>query len=147
MRIAQAQASAEVFIHLGDGERDFAPVREKYTDKLVRSVRGNSDFGSLSPLMDTLVVERRRIMFTHGHTLNVRQSTELLLEEARRTESDIVLFGHTHVALSDRLFIPGHSNEVYLLNPGSCSQPRSGQPSYGLLDITDNGIIARIVVL
>lgn len=140
-KIAQSQASAEVFIHLGDGERDFAALEELYPDKLLRGVRGNTDWGSASKLMDMLTVEKKRILFAHGHTFQVKQSEDMILAEARLARADIVLFGHTHVAMTN--YVDG----IYLLNPGSVSQPRNGKPTYGLIDITQAGILTRIVQL
>lgn len=140
-KIASLHTTAEVFICLGDGERDFEPLKGRFPDKLFRSVRGNSDWGSDSPLMDMLVLERKRILFAHGHTFNVKQSSNLILNEAHYVKANIVLYGHTHLPVTD--YVGG----VYVLNPGSVSQPRSGKPTYGVVDITDAGIVTRIVAV
>ncbi|MGI6404129.1 MAG: metallophosphoesterase family protein [Oscillospiraceae bacterium] len=49
-------------------------------------------------------------------------------------KADICCFGHTHTPLS--LYRDG----VYLLNPGSLSQPRVGFPSYAVIDLTQAGV-------
>jgi putative phosphoesterase len=139
--IASNQPDAEVFIHLGDGEREFDSLRESYPDKLMRNVRGNADWGSTSKLLDTLVLEKKHILFVHGHTFQTKRSSDLILSEAQLIGADIALFGHTHVAMTD--YVDG----IYLLNPGSVSLPRHGRPTYGVIDITDAGIVPRIVTL
>jgi putative phosphoesterase len=88
-----------------------------------------------------LVLEKRRILFVHGHTFQVKQSTDLIVAEAQLVQADVALFGHTHVAMTK--YVDG----VYLLNPGSVCQPRHGKPTYGVIDITDAGIVPRIVTL
>jgi putative phosphoesterase len=140
-QIILSQPNAEVFIHLGDGEREFDSLREAYPDKVMRFVRGNTDWGSTAKLLDTLVLEKKRILFVHGHTFQVKQSTDLILSEAQFVGADVALFGHTHVAMTD--YVDG----IYLLNPGSVSQPRHGNPTYGVIDITDAGLVPRIVTL
>lgn len=139
--IALSQSSAEVFIHLGDGEQDFMVMKELRPDRLLRSVRGNSDWGSSSKLMDMLMLERKRILFAHGHTFQVKQSEDMIIDEARLVKADVVLFGHTHLPMTN--YVDG----IYLLNPGSVSQPRYGKPTYGIVDITEAGIITRIIQL
>jgi putative phosphoesterase len=139
--IARSQPDAEVFIHLGDGEREFDSLRESYPDKILRSVRGNGDWSSTSKLMDTLVLEKKRILFVHGHTFRAKQSSDMILAEAQLMGADIALYGHTHVAMTD--YVDG----IYLLNPGSVSLPRHGNPTYGVIDITDAGIVPFIVTL
>lgn len=49
-------------------------------------------------------------------------------------KTDIVIVGHTHIPMNTKI------NNVQLLNPGSCGQPRDGDPrvSYAILDIENN---------
>ena len=64
----------------------------------------------------------------------MKGGTEQIVEEAHKHAANILLFGHTHLPLVER------SGELYIMNPGSCSRPRSGAPSYGVIDFTDSGI-------
>lgn len=50
--------------------------------------------------------------------------------EARRENCQIALFGHTHEPYTN------YSDGIYLFNPGSIKDG-----FYGVIDITDNGII------
>ncbi|MEM0002409.1 MAG: metallophosphoesterase family protein [Desulfurococcaceae archaeon] len=53
---------------------------------------------------------------------------------AKPVEADVVITGHTHIPLNMRI------GNIWLLNPGSCGQPRDGDPraSYAVLDIENN---------
>ncbi len=64
-----------------------------------------------------------------------------MLLAARENNAQIAVFGHTHVAHCV------YEQGVYLLNPGSASSPRAGRASYGIVDITPNGIVPFIVEL
>lgn len=82
----------------------------------IEGVRGNSDrfyeYGTLPfpPLVYTTEIYGRKVTITHGHTpVDIPPDSELLIT------------GHTHIP-----FI-GKKGELYLLNPGSASLPRSSE--------------------
>ena len=132
--------NADMFIHLGDGEREVASLRIKYPDIDLRSVRGNCDFGKESP--DFLVVEAggHRIFCSHGHRYSVKSGTETLRSIAKDNGCDAALFGHTH----ERYI--SCEDGIDIMNPGSCDCPRDGnKPSYGYIDITENGLFMNII--
>jgi len=52
---------------------------------------------------------------THGHRHNVKMTDGLLLRDARMSNVDIVLFGHTHEAVCHR-----EEDGLWVMNPGSC---------------------------
>ena len=79
------------------------------------------------------------IFFTHGHTLGVKYGTERLVSAARAAGCDIALYGHTHA--SKVLYEDG----MYVVNPGSCAEPRDGSKSYAVIDIEENGIMPIII--
>ena len=86
------------------------------------------------------MVEGKKILYTHGHNFSVKYGIERLKNIARERGCDIALYGHTHV--SKIVYEDG----LYIVNPGSCSQPRDGsRPSYCVIDIMDSGIAPRIV--
>ena len=44
--------------------------------------------------------------------------------------AEIVVYGHTHIALA------GRSQTIQIFNPGSCARPRGGQPpSFAVLKV------------
>ena len=62
-----------------------------------------------------------------------------MIYTARDEKADILLFGHTHQAVTE------YYDGLYLMNPGSC---HGYGASYGFIDITDKGdIVTQIVKL
>lgn len=139
-KIIRANPEADMFVHLGDGEREISEMRMKYPDIDLRSVRGNCDFGKDSPDFQIIEWGKARIFCTHGHRYGVKGGTELIRSIARDNGCSAVFFGHTHeryLALEDGIDI---------LNPGSCAFPRDGnKPSYAFVDVTENGIFLNII--
>lgn len=138
-RIVLAQPEAGLFLHLGDGEREFEDLTLLHPEKQMRGVQGNCDWGSQSKVMDMVNVENKRIFFTHGHTFGVKAGLTEFLHTARSLGAVVALYGHTHVAYTD------YEDGLYVMNPGSVSSPNQGPPSYGVIDITPAGIVTRIV--
>ncbi|WRS27275.1 metallophosphoesterase [Oscillospiraceae bacterium MB08-C2-2] len=137
------QPLADGYIFLGDGDGDWAEITASAkTDKRLVQVRGNCDWNP--ELKGTVYLNwgSVRILCTHGHLYHVKDSTYDLVAAARENNCQIALFGHTHQSLST------YENGIYLLNPGSVSRPREGDwPSYGIVDITDQGIFCNVVKL
>ena len=96
--------------------------------------------GQESPLFLVVEAGGKRLFCSHGHRYGVKSGTEMLRSIARDNNCDAALYGHTHeryIACEDGIDI---------MNPGSCSCPRDGnKPSYGYIDITENGIFMNII--
>lgn len=137
--IMRSQQNADAFIHLGDGENEFMKLRDDYPYKITRQVAGNCDWAQFSNISDTLTLEGKKIFFTHGHRYGVKLGLENLKKAARDAGSDVALFGHTHEAV---MF---YEDGIYYMNPGSVTHPRGNRRSYGVIDITDAGIVTFIV--
>ena len=133
--------NADLFIHLGDLEEDVKKLKALYPNLPIRQVRGNCDFGSKLKSVDTLELGRAKILFCHGHTMMVGAGTEVLENAAREAGCNIALYGHTHVSFCR------YRDGLYVMNPGSPTQPRDGTKSYGIIDITDTGILPYVVKL
>lgn len=70
----------------------------------------------------------RNILVVHGHRHGVDWGLETLTASAYTMDADMVFFGHTHRAFWEE------SGATLLLNPGSCSHPRSRlPPSFALV--------------
>lgn len=138
--VIQSQPNAEVVIHLGDVIDDLERIRPDFPDRMMVCVPGNCDFflRNRPPEFDTLRVEGKTIFFTHGHIYHVKRGDELLEQAARSRNADICLFGHTHSPLCE------YRDGLYMLNPGSLGQPSRGKPSYGIIDITEKGVVPFI---
>ena len=64
----------------------------------------------------------RNVMVAHGHRHLVDIGTDLLHSAAETMNADLVFFGHTHRPHREE------AGATLILNPGSCSRPRGGNP-------------------
>ncbi|MBQ4128873.1 MAG: metallophosphoesterase [Ruminococcus sp.] len=137
-KAVEQQKSAQVIIHCGDSKGELDEIKMLYNDKAFYAVKGNCDFASMLPFDETITIENKKIFITHGHIYNAKMTLYNLCCKARQENADIVLFGHTHNAVS--LYDDG----LYILNPGSLN---GYDASYAYIDITDKGIMTNIVKL
>lgn len=134
-----AQPLAKHIFFLGDKLSDIEDFDILYPDRIFHTVSGNCDFYSQTPSHDMTEVAGKRIFFTHGHEYGVKSGTSHLLSYGRALGSDIILYGHTHIADTE------YANGIYSVNPGSIGNSRGGKNSYAFIDIEKNGIIPVIV--
>ena len=126
----------DFFISLGDcnSGRDYESAISYFKSKGKEinfiSVCGNCDFASLEPVIKEFTLKGRRIMICHGHTLGVKFDLKTLTEEASRRGADLALFGHTHNQYYE------YTGNIHIFNPGAVCDGY-----YGLVDITDGGLI------
>lgn len=135
-RVILSQQKAEVIIHLGDGCDDIEDERYLYPDKMFLQVRGNCDWCSALPPLGEIQLENRKIFYTHGNLHNVKYSLDEIKLAARLQKANILLFGHTHVPYTE------YENGLYIMNPGSL---RGADASYGIVDITPQGVVTNII--
>ena len=129
-RALALQPTAEAVIFCGDGAEQFAYMQETLTDKTVIGVRGNCDWSSDLPPAAVAELGGKRIFVTHGHLYNVKFTMDRLVYAAREQQADILLFGHTHQAMTD------HQDGLTIMNPGSC---HGYGATCGIIDITNKG--------
>ncbi len=138
-KILYAQPTASHVFFLGDLAGDMEDFEYIFPEKQFHILSGNCDYFSTFPSSGIEKVSGKKIFYTHGHTLGVKSSTVHLLKTAKEQGCDIALFGHTHIPLT--LYEDG----VWIVNPGSCSSPRDGKPTYAVIDIEENGIMPIII--
>lgn len=127
--IISRNQTADLFIHLGDGEREFEDMRNAFPLSAFLMVRGNNDWGS-APLVNTINLEGHRIYMTHGHRFGGMSITSYAASAAKTNECEIALFGHTHIPFYE--IISG----VHVFNPGSPSRPRGRcGASFGIIEL------------
>lgn len=137
------QSGAEKLILLGDllyhGPRndlpkDYAPKRvieilNKYK-KQIYAVRGNCDAEVDQMVLDfpimsdysVYVLNGITFIASHGHIYSPENLPPI-------NKGEVFIFGHIHLPVAKR------ENEIYILNPGSTSIPKGGNPpSYAVLD-------------
>ena len=134
--IVKRHSDAEMILHLGDGSEEISKIKKLYPDRMVVAVRGNCDLCSTFPEEEELSIDGVKIFMTHGHLYNVKLGISSICAKAKEVNAKILLFGHTHIPLSDYQF------GLYILNPGSI---RYANGTYGLIDITDSGIVTNIL--
>lgn len=137
MKAVNAQPSAEIIVHCGDGDEQVQYLKDTIKDKMIVGVRGNCDWCSSLPSKEIISVCGKRIFITHGHLYNAKVGLYNIMCAAREEKADILLFGHTHNAMTY------YEDGLYVMNPGSCS---GYMASYGYIDITDKGEIVTNTV-
>lgn len=118
----------DMIVHAGDNFKDSVYLNQK-TGIPVMAVCGNCDWDDVEE--DLIIdVDDVRIFLTHGHNYGVKYGLDKLAEVAKYNEADIAVFGHTHIKESREI------DGVFLINPGSLSQPRDGiKKTYVIMDI------------
>lgn len=134
----------DAIIHLGDVDRDVRYIEKKYSQYPIYAVRGNnefgcSDYGSTRQTEMVLELEGTKIYMCHGHLKRVRSGTEGMVSTAKDLGCTVALYGHTHVPHDEV------EDGILVFNPGSCTQPRQGVPTFGVLEI-ENGKCSSVVV-
>ena len=123
---------SDVVIFLGDGENDISKITEGFKGK-VYSVKGNCDISNKSPEEAIIEISGVKIFICHGHRYNVKYNYNNIYYKGREVEADIVLFGHTHIAMIEEC------DGITLMNPGSVSYSFSKfKRSLGFIDILEN---------
>lgn len=137
LRAVKAQPDAEVIVHCGDGDEQVQLLKDTYKDKMIVGVRGNCDWNSFLPSKETLNILGKKIFITHGHLYNAKFGLYNLMCAAREEGADILLYGHTHIAMNT------YEDGLYVMNPGSCG---GYMASYGILEITEKGDVLTNIV-
>lgn len=136
-KVVDAHQEADIIVHCGDGVRDIDRIQDIYPEKKIINVRGNCDLGENQvSLIEIFMVQGKKIMVTHGHLFEVKYGLNRIIYEAKETNCDVVLFGHTHNAVAD------YDEGLFILNPGSCNGYNA---SFGYVDITKDGIVTNIL--
>ena len=124
----------DLLIHLGDAEgcEDYI---EAMAECPVEVVAGNNDFFSSLPYEQEIKIGKYKIFLTHGHYYYVNAGISRIHSEGITRGADIVMFGHTHRPLLERI------EDMIILNPGSISYPRQEgkNPSYIVMEVDKAG--------
>lgn len=118
MRRCVEKLSPDCILHLGDHYDDGEVIRDENPGILFYQVPGNCDTYRCPPdTSEVLVVNIGGVWFylTHGHRHMVKSTLYRLVESARQSKVDAVLYGHTHME-------DCHWEEdgLLVMNPGSC---------------------------
>jgi len=121
-------------IHLGDLMDDAEELTYVYPKLPVCMVPGNCDGWTTAPLKKQITLAGKTFLLSHGHLWNVKRGYEAAVADARACSADVLLFGHTHVALCRRL-----EDGLWMVNPGA------SRSSYALIEIEDGQLSCSIL--
>ena len=135
---------AEVVFFLGDGLSDIEPYLNLRPTCTWLFVRGNCDYtgsvlGFSAEKTASITLMNKKIVYTHGDLYGVKYGYDGVIRLAEERGAEIVLFGHTHVRTEK--YIPTENGGVYIFNPGSIGGTYGSVSSYGVITLTDNGVL------
>jgi len=122
-------------LFLGDGMREFENLKNAYPNLPMVGVPGNCDYWYREPHTRFYQDRGIKLMLTHGHYYHVKTGLEYLIDAARESKADAVLYGHTH-----REKVEQQSDGLWVVNPGSLGFTKT----YALLEITEDGIQVKL---
>lgn len=128
----------DLFIHLGDGERDLENLRGLYPRLPLLAVRGNCDLTTTLPDELCTPVGHVKIFMCHGHLMGVKHSLESLYNAAKEGGATIALYGHTHAQLYE------YRHGMHIMNPGSLSFPRGTSAGFGVIEIKNKQVVCNL---
>ena len=139
-RVLNMHPDCEVLFFLGDGLSDLEPFISNRNIAFL-AVRGNCDRSfvlgdNAVKKTDSINIEGRRVVFTHGDLYGVKYGLDGVKRLAAESFADVVLFGHTHQPLET--YVPTEEGGYYLFNPGALG---GYKPSFGVMNISDAGIL------
>lgn len=125
------------YIHCGDGAADFRRmenwIRARDEHALLIGVKGNCDYFEQMPEIEEITLAGAKLLITHGHRFQVKQTYAALDREAQQRGCAAALFGHTHIPCVEQ-------RTTLLVNPGSASRD-----TLALLDIENGQVKAEIM--
>ncbi len=134
LKVVEKTAPVDLIVHCGDVEGSEVLI-SRAAGCPVEIVQGNNDFFSDLPREKEFTIGGYKVWLTHGHNYYIAMNNEIIKEEARNRNVDIVMCGHTHKPVVEI------GNDITLINPGSLSYPRqeNHRPSYVLMEIDREG--------
>lgn len=124
-------------IHLGDYFDDGEVLHEENAMIPFYQVPGNCDRYRVSPFQPEILIQPVlgvSLYMTHGHRHDVKRRMDKLLQDAKASKVQAVLYGHTHMMNCYQ-----EPDGLWVLNPGSCG---SYSGSAGLIEVENQKITA-----
>jgi hypothetical protein len=128
-RAIEKMGKIDYLFHAGDYVGD-AEDLAYCLDIPIIAVLGNGDYGRPGHYEQFITLNGCRIWLTHGHLYGVKAGLNRLVQQAKKNEADLVIYGHTHLADVQKI------DGITFLNPGSIRYPLSSKgPSFAIADI------------
>lgn len=134
LKVVEKTGPLDMVVHCGDVEGSELVISQA-AGCPVEMVQGNNDFFSDLPREKEFMIGKYKVWLTHGHNYYIAMNSDVIKQEAKEREVDIVMCGHTHKPVVDI------GNSLTLINPGSISYPRQDnrKPSYIIMEIDNDG--------
>jgi uncharacterized protein len=130
--VLKAHTSAgdvDAIIHLGDGEADCLILEQLYNIEVIR-VAGNCDLASTKSRELILEFDGMRLLLAHGDRYGVKTGLTKLEQRGVEAGADVVLYGHSHLALIEQ------RPPLLLVNPGTLWHSAPFR-SYAILELNN----------
>ena len=134
LKVVEKTGPLDMVVHCGDVEGSELVISQA-AGCPVEMVQGNNDFFSELPREKEFMIGQYKVWLTHGHNYYIAMNSDVIKQEAKAREVDIVMCGHTHKPVVDI------GSGLTLINPGSISYPRQDnrKPSYIIMEIDGAG--------
>ncbi len=142
--LSEHRGTVDLVIHLGDGISDLRRADDLLDGVAVATVLGNGEefferrMWEDVPSEFTICPDGVRLFCCHGHKYRVKHSLSAAVAKAEELGADFLLFGHTHEPCDGIETAPG-GKDIRVFNPGSVGA--AYPPSYGIIEIRDNGVL------
>ncbi len=126
----------DLVVHLGDYIKDAKVISREFNIPFLK-VGGNGDRTNSCDNNAYVMTDSPygKILLTHGHLDNVNLGLANIYYKTKEMDCKVVIFGHTHSPVFEQ------KDDIYLINPGSISFPRSTeQGTYFILNIDKDKI-------
>jgi putative phosphoesterase len=131
--IIDNMAEIDAIIHLGDHIEDITKWKKDISVP-VYAICGNCDSPSSGEMEMIIEDHGQRILLTHGHHHGVKDDLYRLFHHAKAMEVEAVLYGHTHMPLTECV------EGIWIHNPGSVALPKGGSHrQYTVMTVDKNG--------
>ncbi len=123
----------DILFHLGDYVMDGVKISKTFGLESV-IVKGNGDYFNTEYKEDEFIeIAGKKIFLTHGHKYGVNSGMQKLYYKGLELGADIVLFGHIHIPVIEKI------EDMIIMNPGSPSLPRSVEKikTFGIIEIEE----------
>jgi len=139
--ILNAFKQVDLVVHAGDLV-DLKVINElNSVCARVVAVVGNMDHGEIKikyPVKEILNLEGFKIGIMHGWGAPLTL-TEVLKDAFKADKPDVIIFGHSHKPMNEQI------DGILFFNPGSATDAVAQYCSYGIIEIKDCKIDARII--
>lgn len=139
LKAIEQMGAVDLILHAGDTYADLVDLSGKTEIEMV-GVRGNIGSHEHGPVEQMFEISGHRVFLVHGHRYDVKHSLMRLYYRAKEMKADVVVFGHTHLALQ------AEEDGILFFNPGSVAFPRGKyKNSFGILDLSGHKASAEIL--